>query len=129
MQARLVVYRNEKLELCVPIADAGAGIGRDAGNPVQLSSPEVSKQHAFLQRTPAGWCIRDLGSRNGLLVNGKRVRETSVQDGDRLTIGPYVVVFELGDASRPANPLLRIDLSTQAAQQTMPAQRVRPGGS
>ena len=127
MQARLVVYRDDKLELCVPIAESGAGIGRDAGNPVQLSSPEVSKQHAFLQRTPAGWCIRDLGSRNGLCVNGRRVRETSVQDGDRLTIGPYTLVFEIAEAGRPINPMLQIDLSSNAAQQTMPAPRKKPG--
>ena len=50
MQVRIVVYRNEKKELCVPITESGAGIGRDAGNPVQLSSPEVSKRHAFLHQ-------------------------------------------------------------------------------
>jgi hypothetical protein len=49
MQVRIVVYRNEK-KRCVPITESGAGIGRDAGNPVQLSSPEVSKRHAFLHR-------------------------------------------------------------------------------
>jgi len=43
VQARIVVYRNGKQELCVPIAETGAGIGRDSGNPVQLSMPEVSR--------------------------------------------------------------------------------------
>ena len=127
MHARLVVYRDGKLDLCVPIAESGAGIGRDPGNHVQLSLPEVSKKHAFLQRTPSGWRVRDLGSRNGLLVNGRRVQETNVQDGDRLTIGPYTLVLEIAEAGKPYKPLLQIDMSGDAALQTMPAPRSKPG--
>jgi pSer/pThr/pTyr-binding forkhead associated (FHA) protein len=128
MQARVVVYRDQKQELCVPIAESGAGIGRDAVNPVQLSSREVSKQHAFLQRTPAGWCIRDLGSRNGLLVNGRPVQEAILKDGDKLKVGPYTLVFEVEEAGHPYTPRLQIDLSSNAAQQTMPPPCKKPGG-
>ena len=127
MQARLVVYLDQKLELCVPIAEPGAGIGRDPGNHVQLSLPEVSKQHAFLQRTPTGWCIRDLGSRNGLLVNGRRVLETIVKDGDKLTIGPYTLVLEIVETGASYKPLLELDMSSNVAQQTITAPRKQPG--
>lgn len=89
--------------------------------------PEVSKKHALLQRNAAGWCIRDLGSRNGLLVNGKPLRESLLQDGDKLSIGPYTLVFEIAAAGSPYKPLLQIDLSSNAAQQTMPAPRKKPG--
>ena len=119
MQAQLAVYRDGKLDLCVPVADSGAGIGRDPGNHVQLPLPEVSKKHAFLQHTPTGWSIRDLGSRNGLFVNGRRVQETTVQDGDRLTIGPYTLIFETVTSDRSHKPLLQIDMSANAAVQTM----------
>lgn len=125
MQARIVVYRNGTQELCVPIAESGAGIGRDAGNPVQLSMPEVSKQHAFLKRTPEGWCVRDLGSRNGLFLNGSKVREALLQDGDKLMVGPYTLVFELADATDHYKPRIQIDVSTNAQQQTMLASRTR----
>ena len=123
MEARVVVYRDGKLDLCVPIPESGAHIGRDPGNPVQLSRPEVSKKHAFLQPTPKGWCIKDLGSRNGLFVNGRRVGEAVLQDSDQLTIGPYTLVFEIGAADRPCKPRLEIDLSGNAALQTIPAPR------
>lgn len=123
MQARLVVYRDEKAELCVPVVESGVGIGRDPGNAVQLAQPEVSKQHAFLQRTSKGWYVRDLNSRNGLCVNGVRVHESVVKDGDRLTVGPYTLVFEIAAAGSPYKPLLQIDVSGNAAQQTMPAPR------
>lgn len=125
MQARIVVFRNGKQELCVPVAETGTGIGRDSGNPVQLSLPEVSKQHAFLQRTHKGWLIRDLDSRNGLFVNGSKVMEAFLQDGDRLQIGPYTLVFEIAEAAQHYRPVIQIDVSDNAALQTMPAQRGR----
>ena len=124
MQARLVVYRNDKHELCVPVAEAGASIGRDAGSAVQLSAPEVSKRHAILQKNPQGWSIRDLGSRNGLLVNGSRVQEALLRNGDKLMIGPYTLVFEL-DGS-PHTPIIEIDLSPDAISQTMTSPRRQP---
>ena len=123
VQARIIVYRNGKQELCVPIAEAGAGIGRDAGNPVQLSMPEVSKQHAFLKHTPKGWYIRDLDSRNGLFVNDSKVREALLLDGDRITVGPYTLVLEIADAAAHYKPRIQIDVSDNAAQQTMMAPR------
>ena len=125
MQARIVVYRNERQELCVPVDEAGAGIGRDSGNVVQLSLPEVSKQHAFLQRTAEGWRIQDLNSRNGLFVNGGKVREAFLKDGDRLMVGSYTLVFEIAEAAQPYTPRLQIDVTPNAEQQTMPAQRGR----
>ncbi len=121
MQTRLVVYRDGKLEMNVPVAESGAGIGRDPGNHVQLPLPEVSKKHAFLQRTPAGWCIRDLGSRNGLFVNGKRALEANVKDGDQLTIGPYTLLFEIAQPDRPCKPVLQLDMSDNVALRTISA--------
>ena len=123
MQARIVVFRNEKQELCVPITESGAGIGRDAGNAVQLSLPEVSKRHAALQHTPKGWSVRDLDSRNGLFVNGRKVREAMLQDGDRMMIGPYTLVFQIAEAAQPYKPVFQIDVSDNAEQQTLPAKR------
>ena len=123
MRARVIVYRDGKMELNVPVSEAGVGIGRDAANALQLSSPEVSKQHAFLHRTPAGWRVMDLESKNGVLVNDLKVQDTILKSGDRLSIGPYTLVFELSDGGEPFKPLRHLDLSENAAQQTMPAQR------
>lgn len=121
MQARVVVYLNGKRELCVPITDSGAGIGRDLGNAVQLSLPEVSKRHAHLQWTPQGWSVKDLDSRNGLFVNGKKAREAVLKDGDKLLVGPYELVLEIEEAAQPYKPILQINGSDDAAQQTIPA--------
>ncbi len=123
VQARLVVYQDGKQELCVPIGEAGVGIGRDSCNAVQLAMPEVSKQHAFVHFGDEGWRIRDLNSRNGLYVNGNKVQTAILKDGDRLTVGPYKLVFEIENALHTYKPVMEIDVSDNAAQQTMPAPR------
>ncbi len=100
MQARLVVYRNGEQELCVPIGEPGAGIGRDSCNAVQLAMHEVSKQHAFLQFGNDGWRVRDLNSRNGLYVNGHQV-QTEPMPYDKL-----VARFGLRSPSEASNLLI-----------------------
>jgi pSer/pThr/pTyr-binding forkhead associated (FHA) protein len=123
MAVRLVVYRDGKPELCVPLIESGASIGRGPGNAVQLPLPDVSKRHAFLQHTPRGWCIRDLDSRNGLFLNGIKAREGILQEGDRLVIGPYTLVFQISEAAQTYKPVLQIDVSDDALKQTLPAER------
>jgi pSer/pThr/pTyr-binding forkhead associated (FHA) protein len=126
MQARLVIYLNGKAHLCVPLPDACAGIGRDSGNHVQLSLPEVSKRHAILQRDAKGWHIKDLASRNGLLLNGSRVQEAVVKHGDELAIGPYTLVFEMVEPDAPYMPRLILDVSANVGDMTMSASRGNP---
>lgn len=124
MYVQIVVYRNGKQEFCVPISESGASIGRDAGNAVQLPLPEVSKKHAFLKRTPKGWHVKDLGSRNGLYVNGIKAPEAVLTEGARLRIGPYtLLVIEIEEDSTLNSPVMNIDFSDEAEQPTMPPQR------
>src|SRR5438046_2080820 len=49
-------------------------IGRRADNAIVLDDPSASTTHALLRSTPAGWSVTDLGSRNGIAVNGRPVR-------------------------------------------------------
>ena len=119
MKARLVVFRDGRQELCVPISAPLAGIGRDTGNHVQLTMPEISKRHAIVEYGSDGLRIRDLNSRNGLFVNGAKVQEAKLKDGDRLALGPYTLVFEIEKAQHTYKPVMEIDVSSKAAQQTM----------
>jgi pSer/pThr/pTyr-binding forkhead associated (FHA) protein len=49
-------------------------LGGDPANDLALSAdPTLSRLHAVLERYGAGWCVRDLDSRNGTYVNGRRV--------------------------------------------------------
>ena len=63
-------------------------IGRRPDNDTIVSDLSVSKQHAELRRTPAGrYSIIDLGSHEGTYVNGTRVSQQELNEGDIIAIG------------------------------------------
>jgi pSer/pThr/pTyr-binding forkhead associated (FHA) protein len=74
-------------------------LGRGPGVDLPLDDASVSHQHAALELAGAGFRVRDLGSTNGLRVNGSRVSSADLKHGDRLEIGAlafrYVVETRL----------------------------------
>jgi hypothetical protein len=70
-------------------------IGRSRDCDVVVSDPNVSRRHAELRRDENGWHAIDLGSTNGVKVNGRRVEQAALRDGDRITIGVTDLTFEL----------------------------------
>jgi hypothetical protein len=71
--------------------------GREAGVDILLQDALVSRRHAEVRwRTDDGWDLVDLGSRNGVSVNGMRVKESAaLQDGDQVAIGGQVFRYHL----------------------------------
>jgi DNA-binding CsgD family transcriptional regulator len=70
-------------------------LGADPANDLALpADPTLSRLHAALERYGAGWCVRDLDSRNGTFVNGQRVwRERPLRPGDELRVGATRLVY------------------------------------
>ena len=68
-------------------------IGRSRECDVQISDPNASRRHAEIRREGGTFSIVDLGSTNGLDVNGKRTQRAKLADGDRITIGTTDLVF------------------------------------
>jgi pSer/pThr/pTyr-binding forkhead associated (FHA) protein len=57
----------------------------------------LSRLHAVFEHYPAGWCVRDLGSRNGTFVNGQRIwQEHALTDGDEIRAGTSRFVLRSG---------------------------------
>jgi hypothetical protein len=77
-------------------------IGRSEDNQLRLLDPGVSRRHVLVMATPGGYTIRDLGSQNGTYVNGARVDESPLTDGDRITIGEINLVFRGAAAAMSA---------------------------
>jgi hypothetical protein len=69
-------------------------IGRTADNQIVVPIREVSRRHAEIILEEAGYMIRDLGSPNGTFVNGERITEHRLDDGDRIALGGQVFVFK-----------------------------------
>jgi hypothetical protein len=62
-------------------------IGRSRECDVVIDDPNVSRKHAEVRKTIEGWMVVDLGSTNGVKVNGRRVREAVLSPGDEITMG------------------------------------------
>jgi len=70
-------------------------LGRSREADIVLQDPNVSRRHAELRREDGGWQIVDLGSTNGIKVNGRRVDNQPLRPGDQVTIGVTDLTFEL----------------------------------
>jgi hypothetical protein len=71
-------------------------IGRSRDADCVLRDPNVSRHHAELRRSPRGeWTIADLGSTNGIKVNGRRVASTRLKSGDQVTVGTTTFRFDI----------------------------------
>ena len=120
MNAQLVSYRDGKRDVAFPLVDTGTLIGRDAGCFVQLTNSRISKRHAVIKKEGGHWVVEDLGSRNGIRVNGERVTKTTLSDNDKIAFGPLEFEFvmqEFADERIATGHV--IDLSSRAAEQTL----------
>ena len=70
-------------------------VGRSREADIVLQDPNISRRHAELRRGDAGWQIVDLGSTNGIKVNGRRVDQAALRPGDQITVGVTDLTFEL----------------------------------
>jgi predicted component of type VI protein secretion system len=82
--------------------------GRGSECHIQPNSDWVSRQHCLLHVSDEDVSVRDLGSRNGTLVNGHRVvGELPLHHGDQLQVGPLVFEIHLDEAAiakQPSSP-------------------------
>ena len=78
-----------------PLGDRELTIGRDPESDIQLEidSP-ASRHHATVYKALNIWHVKDLGSLNGTELNGTRVKDKPLKNGDTITIGEAVFVFE-----------------------------------
>jgi hypothetical protein len=92
-------YLNHDLEL----SEGEFAVGRNASCQLSLDDPLVSRRHALLLVGPDAVTVEDLGSRNGVVVNGERIQgRVLLRAGDRIQIGSQEMI--LVAASEGASP-------------------------
>jgi pSer/pThr/pTyr-binding forkhead associated (FHA) protein len=71
-------------------------VGRGPGVDKAFDDPDMSRQHAAIEFSGAGFRIRDLGSTNGTRLNGAAVQSAELRHGDRFEIGgrSFVLAIE-----------------------------------
>src|SRR4051812_33367299 len=70
-------------------------IGSVAGNTVLLTDTGVSRKHVGIKRIDAGYELADLGSTNGVYVNGEKVARRKLEVGDVIRVGTTEMVFRV----------------------------------
>ncbi|RIK38728.1 MAG: hypothetical protein DCC55_20150 [Chloroflexi bacterium] len=98
-------------------------LGRGTTSDITLSDARVSRTHARLDCNDAGCTLTDLGSANGVLVNGKRVEQAVLAPGDVIALGDSTLRFEV-EPSAPTVDLIAID-STAELDATLAQATVR----
>jgi pSer/pThr/pTyr-binding forkhead associated (FHA) protein len=83
-------------------------LGRGPGVDVMLDDESISRQHAVLVLETDGWHVQDMGSTNGIEVNGASIGATPLKHGDRITLGSIQVQYVVEDRP-PAVPSHRMD--------------------
>ena len=98
------------------LVDLEINIGRELDNTLRLSDPSISRHHCVVRKTDAGFEIQDLGSSNGVLINGLKTETGPLKDGDRITLGQMQLTFLNPRPVMPASPLgtVRMNLEDMA---------------
>ena len=102
---KLVISDDEGHTTVVPLLRDEITIGRERGNSIRLTERNVSRLHARLLKRNGSYIVEDLGSYNGVTVNGERIEsKAELAAGDQLGIGDYDLAFQ-SDVVATANTL------------------------
>lgn len=77
----------------IPLSEEVTTVGSVAGNSIVLSDPAVSRKHFGIRRVDAQYVLGDLGSTNGVYVNGHRMPKKTLVSGDVVRVGNTEMVF------------------------------------
>ena len=100
MDFQLIVVRGRSASDALSLIDGVNTVGRHDDCQIRIKSSQVSRRHCELFEKKGLLMVKDLGSSNGTLVNGKRIEGQSVlEPGDELTIGGVKLrVAKVGEA-------------------------------
>jgi len=87
-------------------------IGRGGGAGLRLDDDAVALEHARIDEEDGRYFLRDQNSITGTYVNGKRAQRTALADGDRITIGRYLLLARISPEGGP----LCLEISPVAAE-------------
>jgi transcriptional regulator with GAF, ATPase, and Fis domain len=95
LRPRLLALSGPLKDSTIPLSEGEVTIGREASNGIAITDPSVSRKHCLLVGQAGRFCVRDLDSRNGTLVNRAAVEERWLQHGDEIAAGDSSFLFLL----------------------------------
>jgi ABC transport system ATP-binding/permease protein len=120
-RTQLMITWPDGVQEAIPLGDI-TRIGRDKGNSISIPDEykSVSRQHIEIHRKGEGYYLQDLNSQHGVLVNGEKVKEILLKDGDQIDFGikelgqQIRLVFQIGIESILSNLKIQPSLRVQA---------------
>ncbi len=94
--AELVVQHSREPRRVERLEQTVLRVGRDPACDIVLDSTFVSREHALLERSVAGYTIQDPGSRNGVVLNGERLpvgEARTLSNGDEVQIADFTLTY------------------------------------
>jgi phosphoserine phosphatase RsbU/P len=118
MPARLTIHPPGRASRFLVLRDGETLIvGREPECGLLLEDRRVSKRHARFQWSEAGWCLEDLGSKNGTLVNGVEASGAPLANGDWISfggvMGGFETITEVEASSLESDRLARLNTSVE----------------
>lgn len=99
-RASLVVVEGRAVGSEYTLDGASCTIGRGPGVDIALADESMSRQHAAFEAGRDGFKVRDLGSTNGLGVNGSPVTAADLKHGDRIRLGEHTLQYVVEERER-----------------------------
>jgi serine/threonine protein kinase len=93
----LIVESGRQQGLSVILPEGSLLLGRVPGEGFVVDDGRISRRHAVVHRRGGRVSVEDLGSRNGIKVNGTRVKDVALSPGDRIALGDTVLRVESCD--------------------------------
>jgi len=98
-------YRGQEIHLRLAPDQEGFSLGRAPDNALRIEGQLVSRHHALIGWQEGQYVLYDQESTNGTYVNGQRITQYTLQNGDQIRIGPAVFIFQQpGSTPRPTPP-------------------------
>jgi pSer/pThr/pTyr-binding forkhead associated (FHA) protein len=95
MDINLVLFKKDGSQKAFSLPDNTTVIGRRHDCDLCIPLKTVSRRHCQLNQNKEAVNIRDLGSRGGTFLNGKRINEEAVKAGDYIRIGPLTFLLQI----------------------------------
>jgi tetratricopeptide (TPR) repeat protein len=113
----LVVVQGEEEGREIELTQNQVTMGRGADNDLVFPDIACSRRHCILEKRDGDYVVTDLGSGNGTVVNGSRIQNVVLNDGDEIEIGSTILQFNM--PGLPAGPRGG-DVQTITSSQPMP---------
>ncbi len=124
----LEIRSGERAGTTTPLWGSALVIGRSPDCDIQVDvTSAASRRHAEVYPFAGGWRIRDLESSNGTRLNGRKILDEPLREGDRLEVGDFLLSYSNGEVAFEEKPASPVQPVAPAPPPSIPPSSPAPG--